>query len=193
MTVGGGGAAAGTVPARPDGLKRVWRVRPSLPVVEQVPVELGDGERRRIAGLADALRRRDPALSEGRCAGVRQGVAGGPALIFEDHGEIPLFTTAAPSALEYRSLLLAEDGDLFALGGQRIPDFEAYARHDLRLGDVGVLPRPPGTSGPLPETLRQDPASLARLVRLAREGGSLTVIPYLSTAAASRQAAAVDR
>ena len=191
MTVGGGGAAAGMVPARPDGLKRMWRVRASLPVVEQVPVEVDDLEQRRIAALAELLRHADAALAAPPPGGVRQGLADGPALIFEDHGEIPLFTSAAPSPLEYRSLLLAEDGDVFALGGQRIPAFEAYARDDLRLGEVDVLPRPAGAAGPLPDALRRDPAALARLVRRARERGSLTVLPYLSTAAAWRLAAAV--
>jgi Pre ATP-grasp domain len=213
MTVGGCGAAAGVDAARPDDgadLKRVWRVRSSLPVVEQIPVTVDDTEQRRIAALADQLRRHDPVLApdDGNSA-VRQGVGDGPALIFEDHGEIPLFTTAAPSPLEYRSLLLAEEGDVFALGGHRIPDFEVYARDELRLGDVTVLPRPAGsaprgTGGvppttaagaamgcPLPDALRTDPASLARLVRLARERGSLTVIPYLSTAGTWRLAAAV--
>ena len=166
MTVGGGGAAAGMVPARPESaggqggrsevarVKRVWRVRPSLPIVEQIPVDVDDGEQRRIAALADGLRRQDPALAglppaEGAGYGgrVRQGVGDGPALIFEDHGEIPLFTTAAPSPLEYRSLLLAEDGDVFAVGGQRVPDFEAYARETLRLGDVDVLLRPAAADG----------------------------------------------
>jgi hypothetical protein len=211
MTVGGGGAAAGGMPARPDAVKRVWRVRTSLPVVEQIPVTVGDVEGARLAALAERLRTGDPGLAAdtppatGR---ARQGVADGPALIFEDHGEIPLFTTAAPSPLEYRSLLLAEDGDVFALGGQRIPDFEGYARDGLRLGEVDVLPRPAGrargaggvppataegaaTGNSLPDALRRDPASLARLVRLARERGSLTVIPYLSTAAAWRLADAV--
>jgi hypothetical protein len=194
MTVGGGGTAAGVDAARSDGagVKRVWRVRTSLPIVDQLPVNLEDTERRRIAELADDLRRRDPALAPALGDGpVRQGVGDGPALVFEDHGEIPLFTTAAPSPLEYRSLLLAEDGDVFALGGQRIPEFEAYARDELRLGDVTVLPRPAGTSGPLPDALRTDPASLARLVRLARERGSLTVIPFLSTAGTWRLAEAV--
>ena len=149
MTVGGSGAAAAVDAARSDGggVKRVWRVRSSLPVVEQIPVAVDGVEQCRIADLADDLRRDDPALTgapgDGR---VRQGVGDGPALIFEDHGEIPLFTAAAPSALEYRSLLLAEDGDVFVLGGQRIPDFEAYARDELRLGDVTVLPRPAGTT-----------------------------------------------
>jgi hypothetical protein len=129
-------------------------------------------------------------------------VGDGPALIFEDHGEIPLFTSAAPSPLEYRSLLLAEDGDVFALGGQRVPDFEAYARETLRLGDVDVLLRPAAeaagdddagrrASGSLPDALRRDPATMARLVRRAREHASLTVIPYLSTPAAWRLAAAI--
>jgi hypothetical protein len=235
ITVGGSGAAAGGDVARPEGVKRVWRVRPSLPVVEQIPVAVGPLEQRRIAALAAALRRSDPALARAPLAGpaeadagrgrVRQGAGDGPALIFEDHGEIPLFTTAVPSPLEYRSLLLAGDGDLFALGGQRMPDFEAYARDDLRLGEVDVLPRPAGTArgtrgvppttapggrgvsprqgrreppesgaargSALPEALRHDPASMARLVRRAREHGALTVIPYLSTAAAWRLAAAV--
>ena len=208
MTVGGGGAAAGVATTRPDGVtattaqarlagvKRVWRVRPSLPVVEQIPVTIGEAEQRRIAALADELRRADPALAgdPGRGHGggsVRQGVGDGPALIFEDHGEIPLFTTAAPSPLEYRSLLLAEDGDVLALGGQRIPDFEAYARDGLRLGEVDVLPRPVGAAGALPEALRHDPDSMTRLVRLARQRGGLTVIPYLSTGAAWRLAAGV--
>jgi hypothetical protein len=172
------------------GEKRIWRARSSLPVVEQIPVAVADAEQRRIAALANDLLADDPGLTP--TAGlVRQGVGAGPALIFEDHGEIPLFTTAAPSPLEYRSLLLAEDGDVFALGGQRVPDFEAYARDDLRLGDVTVLPRPAGSCGPLPDALRTDPASLARLVRLARERGSLTVIPFLSTAGAWRLAEAV--
>ena len=194
-TVGGSGAAAGVNAARPDdgaGLKRVWRVRSSLPIVEQIPVALDDSEQRRIAALADHLRGHDPALApDDGNSPVRQGVGDGPALIFEDHGEIPLFTAAAPSPLEYRSLLLAEDGDVFALGGQRIPDFESYARDELRLGDVTVLPRPAAMGCSLPDALRSDPASLAGLVRLARERGSLTVIPYLSTAGAWQLAEAV--
>ena len=191
------------------GEKRIVRARSSLPVVEQIPVTVEDTEQRRIAGLADDVRRDDPAVTlppgDGR---VRQGVGDGPALVFEDHGEIPLFTAAAPSALEYRSLLLAEDGDVFALGGKRVPDFEAYARDELRLGDVTVLPRPAGRTrgpggvpptaaagaalgSPLPDALRTDPACLSRLARLARERGSLTVIPFLSTAGAWRLAEAV--
>jgi hypothetical protein len=147
ITVGGSGAAAGGDAPRPDVVKRVWRVRPSLPVVEQVPVDINAIERSRIAALADTLRRRDPGLADpGFASGrVRQGAGDGPALIFEDHGEIPLFTTAAPSPLEYRSLLLAGDGDLFALGGQRIPDFEAYTRDDLRLA---TSTSSPGRSAP---------------------------------------------
>ncbi|HEV7865877.1 MAG TPA: hypothetical protein VGR20_24490 [Acidimicrobiia bacterium] len=203
-TVGGGGAAAGGVGSRPDVMKRVWRVRQSLPIVEQIPVTVGAVEQARIAALADGLRRGDPALAadpvpasprrlgdRGDGGRVRQGVGDGPALIFEDHGEIPLFTSTAPSPLEYRSLLLAGDGDVFALGGERIPDFETYAREELRLGEVDVLPRPAGVTGVLPDALRRHPASMARLVRLARERGSLTVIPYLSTAAAWRLAGAV--
>src|SRR5207248_9409060 len=100
MTVGGGGAAAGMVPARPDGLKRMWRVRASLPVVEQVPVEVDDLEQRRIAALAELLRHADAALAAPPPRGGRPGLADGPALIFEDHGEIPLFTSAAPSPPE---------------------------------------------------------------------------------------------
>jgi hypothetical protein len=52
ITVGGGGAAAGGDAPRPDVVKRVWRVRPSLPVVEQIPVEVGAVEQQRIAALA---------------------------------------------------------------------------------------------------------------------------------------------
>lgn len=194
--------AAGGDGTRPDVVKRVWRVRPSLPIVEQVPVEISTIERQRIAALADALRRNDPALA-GNFGGLgpvtdrqlaagrlRQGAGDGPALLFEDHGEIPLFTAAAPSPLEYRSLLLAGDGDVFALAGQRIADFETYARDDLRLGDVDVLPRP-DTTGPLPQALLADHASMARLVRCARDHGGFTVIPYLSTPAAWRLAAAI--
>jgi hypothetical protein len=204
MTTVGGGAAAGATAARPEELKRVWRVRSSLPIVEQVRVEVDAAEQRRIAALADELRSGDPALpADGWGGAVRRGVGDGPALIFEDHGEIPLFTAAAPSPLEYRSLLLAEDGDVFAFGGQRVPDFETYARETLRLGEVDVLVRPagaagnsgpssaPATAGSLPDALRRDPATLARLVRRAREAGSLTVIPYLSTPAAWRLAAAI--
>ncbi|HYH49540.1 MAG TPA: hypothetical protein VEG38_08335 [Acidimicrobiia bacterium] len=209
ITVGGGGAAAGGDGARPDVVKRVWRVRPSLPVVEQVPVDIGPQEQRRIAALAEVLRRSDPALTADSGNGrVRQGAGDGPALIFEDHGEIPLFTTAAPSPLEYRSLFLAGDGDVFALAGQRIADFETYTRQDLRLGDVDILPRPDGTARgmgrrpvttaaevgkerPLPDALLGDPASMARLVRRARDHGGFTVIPYLSTPAAWRLAAAI--
>src|SRR6185312_6391334 len=158
---------------------------------EQIPVVLDGTEQRRIAALAEGLRRSDPALLDADGpGGVRRGVGDGPALIFEDHGEIPLFTTAAPSPLEYRSLLLAQDGDVLALGGQRVPDFEAYARETLRLGEVDVIARPPGAvpGTPLPDALRHDPVVMGRLVRLARRRGSLTVIPYLSTAAAWRLA-----
>ncbi|HVW33182.1 MAG TPA: hypothetical protein VHL53_11635, partial [Acidimicrobiia bacterium] len=142
------------------------------------------------------LRRRDPALAAdplGPAGGgrVRQGAGDGPALIFEDHGEIPLFTGADPSPLEYRSMLLAGDGDLFALAGSRNPDFEAYGRDVLRLGTVEILARPDGPARALPDALRADRASMTRLVRRAREHGALTVVPYLSTAAAWELAGAI--
>jgi hypothetical protein len=67
-----------------------------------------------VPSAQSALVRRAGEFSGSR---VRPGVGAGPALLFEDHREIALFSDRNATALEYRPLLLAADGDVVALSG----------------------------------------------------------------------------
>lgn len=177
--------------------KRCWLLRPSLPVVEQVPVSISDAEQLRLRGLAARLARQEPALARAGDFGdgrIRQGIGEGPAVFFEDHREITLFSEGRASALEYRAWLLAGDGDLVALSGRRDRHFEAYARDVLQLGAPhGLCPPPDDATSSLPKRLRVAPDTLGRLAGLARRDRGLTVIPYLATSSVWALAAAVAR
>jgi hypothetical protein len=119
----------------------IFQPRSSLPVVERFPVCLPEDERGELAKLAERVIANDPALSSDAFAPqVGKGCASqGPALVLEDRSEISLVDARDRSLYDYRALLLAGEGDLVVIGGERDPAFEAYCRERLGLGRVEVL------------------------------------------------------
>jgi hypothetical protein len=157
--------------------------RPTLPVVEHLPVRLDAAERRRLRRIAGRLLFHEPTLSGTDAFGPRvtTGLSDGPGLMLEDHREIALFSLR-DTPLSYRALLLAGEGDVVVVDCRRDPDFEAYCREVLGLGRVEVL-YPPMTAPPLPLAVRcaRDPQVLARIADVARRHGRLAVVPYMGT------------
>jgi hypothetical protein len=165
-------------------------------VVEQIPVRIGAGERRDLAHLARRLLAEEPALAatEAFGPGVARGLSEGPALLFEDHSEIGLFAGRGIPPLEYRSLLLAGDGDLVLLGGRRSPAFEAYCRDVLKLGQVEMLHPGPSRLTPRPPLARRcsdQTECFSHLVDTARRHGRLALVPYIGMGSAWVLAGAV--
>ncbi|MDH3236786.1 MAG: hypothetical protein OEQ29_24980 [Alphaproteobacteria bacterium] len=170
--------------------------RAALPVVEQISTTIPEKERARIRRIASDYRAGEPALSATEAFGPRVsvGLASGPALLFEDHLDVPLASWADVTHLEHRSLLLASDGDVFAIGGHRNPAFEAYCRDVLGLGIVDVhtaAPAPGRSPMPLAERCARDPAIMDRIAAVAAQHGHLNLIPYLGTGSVWKLAAAI--
>ena len=164
--------------------------RSSLPIAEQPTVRIGPAERREVARLASRLIADEPALVANDTLDPRtgSGIADGPALFFEDHSEIAL-PSGAP--LAYRSRLLAGDGDVVVIGGRRHPEFEAYCRDLLGLGDptIVVPAKPVHTS--LARRCADDPELMAQLCDLARRAGRFGLVPYLGSESAWGLASAI--
>ena len=157
--------------------------RSSMPVFQRFTVRIGPDERRELARLAARLIAEEPALVANTTLDPRTGagIENSPALFFEDHSEIPLRSGAW---FDYRSYLLAGDGDIVMIGSQRRLAFEAYC-HDL-LGLDGAEVVVPGGPPDLPLAQRcaQDPALLAQLCGVARRVGRLGLVPYFGSESA---------
>lgn len=171
-----------TLPSLPD----IAAARRTIPIVEHLAAELDPADATRVERLAARLLAAEPALGATRVFGPRvsAGVDDGPALLFEDHSEIALFSGGGNANLQYRSLLLAGDGDLVVIGGQRSPDFEAYCRNVLALGAPAVasVARTPNAISPsLAKRCAANAETLGAICRLAREHGQLNLIPYIGT------------
>ncbi len=172
--------------------------RASLPVVEQISAPIGAIAQRKILRLAARLRADEPALcdTEAFGPGVTSGMGDGPALVYEDHGEIPLVPASDFSVLQYRALFLARDGDVLALGGPRSPAFETYCREHLKLGRVEVLTpaiQSAGRRSLMPQRCLSDREVFDRVCAKASDHGGLTLLPYLGTGGAWALAAAIAR
>ncbi|MFW6201377.1 MAG: hypothetical protein ACOC8B_02260, partial [Gemmatimonadota bacterium] len=155
---------------------------PGFPIVEQLPVRLGVGERRAIRDLAQRIRAADPAIGSTRWVGdrVRVGAGRGPALFIHDTAAIQAGGRWHPSALEYRALPLAGAGDLVVLWTPRVSAFERYYRDVLDLGAVEVLRTTTVAAGSsLAERARRDAEVVTRAAGIARSAGGLTVHPYI--------------
>ncbi|WP_367027327.1 hypothetical protein ABZN20_08115 [Methylococcus sp. ANG] len=113
-----------------------------MPIVEFPGVGLDAAQGKRIAAIAKRMLANEPMLASTQMFGdkVSTGVDDAPALFFEDHAEIALYSQPGGDlALQYRILMLAGDGDMVLISGPRSEDFEAYCRHTLGLGGVTVL------------------------------------------------------
>ena len=158
----------------------------SIPVVSQYDAEVSPSERDRIAVLAARLLADEPALSDTHVFGprVRSGLDDGPSLCFEDHSQVSLFSVTEDTPLEYRTLLLAGDGDFMVIGGPRFLDFEAYCRNSLRLGHVEVRSPHKSTTGKFVPTSKRciaDRRLFEEICELAAEHGRLNIVPYIGT------------
>lgn len=164
--------------------------RASLPILEPLTVRIGPDERREVARLASRLIADEPALIATDTLDPRtgSGIADGPALFFEDHSEIALRSGAC---LDYRSRLLAGDGDVVMIGKQRRPDFEAYCHDLLGLGDPAIVVPAGLPHRPLAQRCAQDPALMAQLCDVARRAGRFGLVPYLGSESAWRLASAI--
>ncbi len=158
--------------------------RPSLPIIEHVPVRFEQADHDRIDQLATRLLKAEPALSTTEVFGasVSTGLEDGPALLFEDHTEIALFQSRGDASLQYRALLLAGDGDIVLIGGQRSPEFEVYCRDVLALGKakiISVAPTASARSRWLAQGFAAHPNAFCAVYEAAREHGRLNLIPYI--------------
>ena len=159
-------------------------LRSSLPIVPHMTVRLDQSERAELKRLAERLLKDDPLLNATVAfgPGVGSGIGPWPALVMEDHSSITLFERGGNKAYSYRALLLAQDGDMVAIGARRSPSFERYCRERLGLGRVKVVaPKLAAAGDPLTIRCAKDKAFLSAASRLARDHGGLNVIPYMGT------------
>ena len=164
--------------------------RSSLPVLEQLTVRIGPEERREVARLASRLIADEPALIANDTLDPRtgSGIADGPALFFEDQSAIALHRSAP---LDYRSRHLACDGDVVAIGRQRHPEFEAYCRDLLGLGDPAIVVPAGLPHLPLAQRCAGDPELMVQLCDLARRAGRFGLVPFLGSESAWGLASAI--
>ena len=159
----------------------------SLPIIAHIPVQLDAGERRYVAQIATKLLANEPALrftTEAFGPLVSAGVDTGPSLLLQDLEGVALVAAPVDSHLQYRMMLLAQDGDQIALSIRRSRSFETYCREILNLGQVDIVS--PALSAPdesLATYCRRDPDVLAKLVTRARQHGCMNVKPHIGTGA----------
>jgi hypothetical protein len=157
---------------------------PSLPIIEQIPVEIDKREGRRLARLAQRLLAEEPALAvtEAFRGNVAPGLGPWPCLVIEDHSAIALSEDPGDLTYAYRALLLAGEGDQVVTGVQRSLGFENYCRDVLGLGRVEILTLQTGASaGPLAQRAANEPRLVDRAAERARASGGLNVICYMGT------------
>jgi len=169
---------------------------PSIPIVSQFDVQVSNADRDRIAALTQRLLADEPGLDRTDVFGpaVQCGLGEGPSLLFEDHSQISLFSEIEDTPLEYRTLMLAGDGDMMLVGGQRFPEFEVYCREWLRLGRVKIVnPRkdPSGSFVPTSKRCIADEMLLEEICDLASRHGQLNVVPYIGSGNAWQLAAEI--
>ena len=163
-----------------------FEVRRSLRIVEDIHVELTDAERGELTRVAGRLIAEEPALSATGIFGplVTPGVGLGPAVLFEDHSGTAFADQHNDSLLEYRTIFLAQDGDLVLVSERRDLEFESYARNLLGLDDVDVdRPDAMPLQPTLPFAVRcaSDARIMERLAGMARRSRDLTLITYMGT------------
>ncbi|MHA1566819.1 MAG: hypothetical protein ACTSX7_16030 [Alphaproteobacteria bacterium] len=169
----------------------------SLPFIAEYPSTLSTAERERLDQLARRLSAEEPALRRTDFFGptVQPGLGDGPKLLFEDHGEVHLFSDAGgDTSLKCRPLLLAGDNDVVIIEGERFHAFEAYCRDVLGLGEARVLSIPNTgreIRAPMPLRCAEHPQILPAIANLARESGEINIVPYIGTGSVWRLAQAV--
>ena len=144
-------------------------VRRSIPIVEQIAVDLDEHERIRLSRIAAKLLADEPALCSTSPFGpnVAAGLGPWPALVLEDHSAIALFDPDGDVAYACRALLLAGQGDTLAVSVGKNPAFERYCREWLGLGKVDALvPRATNRQRSLAARCASDPDFVGHLADL---------------------------
>lgn len=160
-----------------------FEFRRSLPIIEDIHIDLTDGERAEVKRIARRLVAEEPAL----CAAdvfaphVTTGIGGGAAVLFEDHSGTAFSDRHLDSLLEYRSIFLVQEGDLLLIGEQRDLAFEDYCRTLLGLAQIDVDRPAEMPAAPFAARCESDPRIMERLVSMARRQRELTLITYMGT------------
>ncbi len=143
------------------------------------------GDEAHIASVARQILRENPRLDRVPPFGplCTKGLADAPSLLIEDHSGIQLaHERGADRNLSYRAVFLGGEGDLLAVYGDRDERFEAYCRNVLCLGAVTVLAPPVADAKQtLAKACLEDEALLETATDIARNAGTLNVIPYMVT------------
>jgi hypothetical protein len=160
-------------------------VKQRLPIVAHYATALSADDQEGISALAARILDEEPGLSmlPPLSPHLEVGMVDVPSFVIEDHSGILLaHENGADMSLSYRALLLAGEGDLVAVYGQRSPAFEAYCREKLGLGRVEVLaPKVADPDQSLSIACVSDRDFIGRAATIAREAGGLNVIPYMGT------------
>lgn len=180
------GPRGGPIETEAGGSSVFLRPRPSLPIVARPSIDVDEHDQEAIRLLARRLRSEEPALTTTDPFGrfVQQGFGDGPAILLEDHSAIALADKYGDSGLEYRTLFLAQDGDIMVVGAGRDPEFERYALGLLGLSHVDIAcPRRSDTNLrlSLAERCLYDPPVFSMLIDATRRAGEITLFPYMGT------------
>ncbi len=171
--------------------------RLTLPIIEQVRVQLPNAEHARLSRLAAQITADEPTLAsfDAFGPGVIVGLGDAPALLFEDHFGIKLFSHQHEVAFRYRSLLLAGDGDLVLIGGHRNLAFEHYCRDVVALGHPAIVAVPPLARGQLLSLAKRcaaDARAFKVVLDFARGRGMVNLIPYIGAGSAWKLAGQIS-
>lgn len=163
--------------------------RTTLPVLRQFDVRLPDAEHSRLSELAARIAADEPALSCYEVFGreVAVGLDDAPALLFEDHSEIRLFSLPKEALFRYRSMLLAGDGDMVLISGHRNRTFEQYCGDLVGLGQPGIVTVPPLSRRrllSLAERCSTNERTFQVVLDFARGQHRINLIPYIGTGSA---------
>lgn len=159
---------------------------PKLPILAHYKTDLSPEDWNQIAALARRILEREdtelakvPPLAPQLAVGYAADL---PTLLLEDHSGIQLaHEGGADTALSYRALLLAGEGDLVTVYGRRDIAYETYCRDMLGLGRVEVFAPPvASTEQTLWQACIADRHFIARVVDVARDAGGLNLLPYMA-------------
>lgn len=115
---------------------------------------------------------------------ARQGLGDTPYIFFGDIAEIPLFGHHSSGPIEYRLSVLAAEGDIVVIGGQRNRSFEQYLEKDLGLGRRDYLYTDQADDkirGPTLVKCLTGASTYAQLRTMVEERGGATLVAHITT------------
>jgi hypothetical protein len=170
------------------------RTSSGFAAVGRISVNVEPSEKKGLGNLARDLREREPELAlEEYAPGVASGCRGARFYI-EDRSQIGMAGPTGAGLWSYRMRMLAGDGDLVVVAGERKPDFEHYARDVLALGDPEIV-AVTDAEGAAPlspaEACMADSALMKQLADWARSHGEVSIVPFIGSEVIWQLAAAL--